>query len=143
VKTDGAWKKGVEREMIVARLRALLSERRDILFAYLFGSASESIPFRDIDVAIWWNDGHIFRPGSDAELDLGIELENALALPVDLVVLNHASDALIHRASLGILLVDRDPGRRAELLETSWARYFDFQPKRDAFIAELATAPDP
>lgn len=41
-----------EREKLIHKIKNLLRQRKDILFAYLFGSFAEGGPFRDIDLAI-------------------------------------------------------------------------------------------
>lgn len=42
-----------EREKLINKIKNLLQQREDILFAYLFGSFAGGGPFRDIDIAIW------------------------------------------------------------------------------------------
>uniref|UniRef100_A0A832GR29 Polymerase beta nucleotidyltransferase domain-containing protein n=1 Tax=Caldimicrobium thiodismutans TaxID=1653476 RepID=A0A832GR29_9BACT len=41
-----------EREKLIHRIKNLLQQREDILFAYLFGPFAEGGPFRDIDLAL-------------------------------------------------------------------------------------------
>jgi predicted nucleotidyltransferase len=42
-----------DREDIVRTLSRAISGRRDVAFAYLYGSFAPPEPFRDIDVAVW------------------------------------------------------------------------------------------
>jgi predicted nucleotidyltransferase len=118
------------REEIESRLRTSLAERSDVLAAYLFGSVSRgtATPTSDVDVAI------LLAAAPPTTVDglhvrLEGELERALAIPVQLVVLNRAPCDLIHRVLRdGILVVDRDPGARIRFEVDARNRYFDLQP---------------
>lgn len=43
----------MDKEVLKARLRELLENRKEIAFAYLFGSFLEGEGFRDVDVALY------------------------------------------------------------------------------------------
>jgi predicted nucleotidyltransferase len=118
------------REEIESQLRTSLAARADVLAAYLFGSVSRGMatPNSDVDVAILLATAPC--PTVDG-LHLGLEgeLERALGMPVQVVVLNRAPCDLIHRVLRdGILLVDRDRGARIRFEIHARNRYFDLQP---------------
>ena len=118
------------REEIESRLRASLSARGNVLAAYLFGSVARgtATTASDVDVAVLLTAD---PPRTLDGLHLGLEddLERALGVPVQLVVLNRALCDLVHRVLRdGILLLDRDPGRRIRFEVDARNRYFDLQP---------------
>lgn len=82
-----------ERDKILEKIKNLLQERKEILFAYLFGSFAEGGPFRDIDLAICGkiplslsflfeldellekNLGYYVDPVDSREANLGLQME--------------------------------------------------------------------
>jgi hypothetical protein len=69
-------------------------------------------------------------------------LERALKLPVDMVVLNHASPDLIHRVLRdGILVVDNAPGERIQFEVKARNEYFDVLPFLRRYRRHLSDAP--
>ncbi|MCS7178067.1 MAG: nucleotidyltransferase domain-containing protein [Anaerolineae bacterium] len=63
-----------EREAIVAALKGVLEAQPDVRFAYLYGSFLEGLPFHDVDVAIYLEDGGDF---TERALELAGEAERA------------------------------------------------------------------
>ena len=132
------------REEIESRLRASLSARGNVLAAYLFGSVARgtATTASDVDVAVLLTAD---PPRTLDGLHLGLEddLEHALGVPVQLVVLNRAPCDLVHRVLRdGVLLVDRDPGARIRFEVDARNRYFDLQPflrRYRRFPVEAAT----
>ena len=118
------------RDQIEARLRTTLAAHGDVVAAYLFGSVARGTAKRgsDVDVAV------LLRADPPRTVDglrLGLEgeLERALGLPAQLVVLNRAPSDLTHRVLRdGILLLDRDPSARIRFEVDTRNRYFDLQP---------------
>ena len=108
----------------------MLAGRGEVVAAYLFGSVARgtATPASDIDVAILF----VADPPSTIDgLHLGLEgeMEQALGVTVQLVVLNRAPCDLVHRVLRdGVLLVDRDPGARIRFEVDARNRYFDLQP---------------
>ena len=118
------------REEIESRLRASLSAREDVLSAYLFGSVARGTATgaSDVEIAVLLASDPP-RTLDGLHLQLEGELERALGLPVQLVVLNRAPCDLIHRVLRdGILVVDRDPSARIRFEVDARNRYFDLQP---------------
>jgi len=107
-----------EKERLLSSLRELLGKRDEVLFAVVFGGFLEDRPFRDVDVGVYLAYGRAAEDIVEAALyaeELGVELSEALGLPVDVVVLNHVPAKLLLRALRGRVLVDKDPIKRARL----------------------------
>jgi predicted nucleotidyltransferase len=118
---------------IESRLREFLAARAEqegIAAAYLFGSMARGTagPRSDVDVGILYSE----NPPLTLEglgLDLEGDLEKLLRLPVQLVVLNHASvDLVIRVLRDGKLLVDRDRSRRVQFEVRKRNEFWDLEP---------------
>ncbi len=120
-------------------VQSILSSKREINFAYIFGSFVESEFYSDVDVAVHVDSKQMSISGFEYALRLGAELERAIRIPVDLILMNEAPAHLIHQISKGNLLVNRDDDFRTDFLCASWKRYFDIQPKRlQAYVDMLS-----
>jgi predicted nucleotidyltransferase len=123
----------MDTEAIEARLReffAANAEREGIAAAYLFGSVARGTagPKSDVDVGILYSED----PPHTLE-GLGFELEGELEklfrVPVQVVVLNHASvDLLIRVLRDGKLLVDRDRSTRIRFEVKTRFEFWDLEP---------------
>jgi predicted nucleotidyltransferase len=118
---------------IEAKLRSLLSARAEadgIAAAYLFGSVARGTqrPDSDVDVGVLYSQDPpktLLGMGFVLEADL----ESALGLPVQLVVLNYEPVDLIVRVLRdGKLLVDRDRSRRVQFEVRSRNEFWDLEP---------------
>lgn len=120
-----------EREKLIDKIKNLLQQREDILFAYLFGSFAEGGPFRDIDLAIGGREP--FTLG--ALLDLNELLEKELGYYVDLIDLREANLGLqMEVFRRGILLFSRDEELRTDLIERCSRLYPEYVFFRRLFL---------
>jgi hypothetical protein len=118
---------------VETKLREVLNARagsEEIAAAWLFGSVARGTagPESDVDVGVLYRQD---PPRSLAGLGLDLEgdLETALGLPVQLLVLNRAPADLILRVLRdGRLLVDRDRSRRIQFEVRSRNEYWDLEP---------------
>jgi predicted nucleotidyltransferase len=119
-------------------LALCLQNRPEILFAILYGSAAEGLPFRDLDIALFVDRASV--PAS-AELDyafaLADELEQVASHPVDVRVINDAPLPFRYNVSRGIPLMFNDKEVFALLLERTWDEFLDFQPVAMKYLKEL------
>lgn len=129
-----------EIERVLAELLALRPER--FLAVYLFGSRARgtAVEGSDVDIAVLYADAP--APGLEGlDLDLEADIERALALPVQLIVLNAAPADLVHRVLRdGRLLIDRDPGRRIRFEVKARNEFFDLQPALARYRAARSPA---
>jgi hypothetical protein len=122
-------------------LTEFLQDRKEIVFAYLHGSFVGGHDFRDIDIAVFLENGSV--PSGDHveyEISLSLQLEKRLRLPVDVKILNNAPLSFRYHASRGILLLTRDESIRENFLTRTWSEYFDFLPLSRIYQEEMTRA---
>ncbi len=126
------------RRDVLARLKEALAEHLEIVFAYVHGSFVEGGPFRDIDLAIWVRaEVASARHPVDYELDLGLDLQRVIGIPVDVKRLNEAPLAFRYHATRGHVLLSQDDDVREAWVERVRDEYWDFQPVARRHLAEL------
>ena len=128
---------------IKQKVHSILEPRSEILFAYLHGSVFSSQKPNDIDVAVFLVPEAYERLQASGTVNLEyaipleMELETSIGMPVDLQVLNNAPLRFQYSAgSKGEVIVDRDSGIRADFEGLTRVQYFDFRPKREAYLKE-------
>jgi len=116
---------------VVARLTSFFAaDPSGAVAVYLFGSQArrDARAGSDVDVAVLFEnlpEPTLMGPG----LTLEGTLERELRCRVDLVVLNTAPADLVHRVLRdGILVLDRDRGRRIAFEVARRNEFFDLQP---------------
>jgi len=120
------------RQETVERLSEMLTEEREVVFAYLYGSFMES-GARDIDIAIYVDEGLV----DDAlryQLRLSTKIEMAVRFPVDVLILNHAPMRLQYQAIKGRLLICKDNEMRLGFVEQLLIDYLDYRPLEEQMI---------
>lgn len=109
------------RERIINIIKSHLSDKDDVIFAYLHGSFAESGRFRDIDLAIFMR-----KPGREIEIesDFSYELTEKTGYQVEVRIINKASVAF-QMAVLrkGRLLLNREDDVRTDFIEDVGRRY--------------------
>jgi predicted nucleotidyltransferase len=125
----------------IQKLKDFLSERDEVVFAYLHGSFVQGEEFQDVDVAVFLADG---APRStddvEYEISLSLGLDKKLGLPVDIKILNRAPLSFRYHALRGTLLLTRDESAREDFLNRTWSEYFDFLPLSRIYQEELTRA---
>lgn len=119
------------RDAVVETLRRFFAESApDVISAYLFGSTARGSrrEASDVDVAVLLSE-EPSRTLAGLRFELAAELEVAIGLAVQLVILNRAPADLVHRVLRdGVLLVDRDPSARIRFEVRRRNEFFDLQP---------------
>ena len=128
------------KEVILQKVKTLVYEHEEIIFAYLFGSFTEKEDYRDIDLAIYLDETHPRVSNLFYDIELSREIEEIVKIPVDIIILNYAPDRLVYRASKGLLLKDKDEELRSDFLLFRWKRYLDFQEVLKKYRQELKSA---
>ena len=117
-----------------------LEPRSEVHFAYLHGSASEGLPYQDLDVALYLEPDHpATRDPFDYEMHLSVQLTRVLGFPVDVHVLNPAPLGFQHAAVAGELLLVRDTDELSDYLERVARSYMEFAALGRAYLLEVLT----
>lgn len=126
-----------EKKEIKNNLSSLLSNKDEIIFAYIHGSFIDAYWFRDLDIAVYLDENKLEKRALDYELSLSVELEKALKLPVDIKILNYAPLSFRYKATKGEKIFSRDEEIRYTFLEETWHCYLDFAPVEKEFMNEV------
>ncbi|MGB9891447.1 nucleotidyltransferase domain-containing protein [Thermodesulfovibrio yellowstonii] len=112
-----------QKNQIIHLLKTLLHNEEKVVFAYLYGSFIEQTFFNDIDIAIYCSEiESVFNFQADMKIKISNELINAgIDISpdyIDLRVINNAPyDFLIEVLDRGVLIVDKNPELRTNLIE--------------------------
>ncbi len=111
-----------KRQEIKEKAKQILSERKDIIFAFVFGSFLDSPSFRDIDIGVYKDDikqEEVF----DYELNLNQEIAKESGLPSDIIetkVLNFAPNSFLNKIfNHGQLLFCKDHQLLSDMIENT------------------------
>ena len=130
-----------EKRIVIQKIADFLKTKQYILFAYIFGSFVSQDSFSDIDIGIFIADKHHESP-LNLELNLEIELQNIVHMPVDVRVLNHAPLSFVYNVLKNrIVIVDKNKTLRADFEGLIFKKYFDFKHLRDEYLREIVNAP--
>lgn len=136
----------METSNIAKNVERILSERPEVLFGYLHGSALSSDNPRDIDVAVFLDPERYENLVSEGELNLTfaipleMELEARIGYKVDVQVLNGAPLPFQYRViETGVLIADKDSDTRCDFESLTRVKYFDFRPRLRAYLQEIIT----
>lgn len=126
-----------EKQQLSDLLTGLLSNREEILFAYVYGSFLHG-HFRDIDIGVFLQAG---SSGATEplryEMTLEQELEDAAGVPVDVRVLNAAPLPFAYSVlQTGEVLVSRDEKARCDFVCRIYTHYHDFAYYRKRYRRE-------
>ncbi|MCD6569588.1 MAG: nucleotidyltransferase domain-containing protein [Deltaproteobacteria bacterium] len=114
---------------IIGKVRNFVENQEEIIFAYIFGSFPDNNIFNDLDLAIYIDENSTSPKKIFYEIELSNQLEDIIGIPVDVVVLNKASDSILYRASNGIVIKNSNDNIRVSFITTHWKKYWDFKNK--------------
>ena len=122
----------IRKEQIESKLLLFFSERKEVLFAYLFGSVAKESAGRlsDIDIAVYLDPVMIPEAGGYGyQSELIVELQAILKDKVDLVVLNEAPTVLRFQVlKSGSLIYCASEAERRKFHENTMNKYLDLKP---------------
>jgi len=122
----------VNKEFVKSKLPSFFSAKREITFAYLFGSVAKGSAGKlsDIDIAVFINPMYLpLDSGYGYKSELLVELQAVLAGEVDLVILNSASTMLKFQVlKNGALIYCRSEDERRMFHEKAILKYLDIKP---------------
>lgn len=120
------------------QLTICLQGRPEILFALLYGSATEGESFRDLDVGIFVDRTAVSVAAEMSySFALADELQHIVHYPVDVRIINDTPLGFRYNVSCGTALVVNDAEKFYAFLERTWDEYLDFQPVAWQYLKEL------
>jgi predicted nucleotidyltransferase len=118
------------RDLIIATIKNGLEEDNRLVFAYLYGSFARAEAFRDVDIGVYLRNPveSQFAVSFDVKERISRNLRrlgvNVEADRFDVKILNDAPFTFLKRVFIeGILLLDREPDRRTDLIEYVSVKY--------------------
>ena len=130
-----------QKQSIIKGIASRLKKRKNIIFAYIFGSFAQEEKFSDIDIGVFVSE-KISQEPLNYEFDLEEEIQSFTHLPVDVRIINHAPLSFVyHVIKEGILIIDKDAGKRADFEGIIFKKYLDFAFFRRRYLKEVPNAP--
>ena len=127
---------------ITATIRKTLQPRKEVIFAYVFGSRATGVQREgsDIDVAVYLNPAKK-QEFFEIRLKLLEVLSRALPKEADILVLNTASPFMKYVVlQEGKLVLERNPDARLDFELKTLNEYFDYKPILEQYHNRLRTA---
>jgi len=129
------------KEQIVKEISSQLNKRKTVIFSYIFGSFVTDDKFSDIDIGVFCTE-KISKEPLDFEFELEEEIKSLTKFPVDVRVINHAPLSFVYRVvKEGILIADKDIGKRTDFEGMIFKKYMDFAIYRKRYLKEVMNAP--
>lgn len=127
-------------EALLGRVRYVLCQAEDVLFAYLYGSRArgEGLPASDLDVAVYLRPSGIKQYVRREKELTALFVSHFHTDQVDLRILNAMPLLLKYRIlKVGILIHSRNELRRSEFETKVMLKFFDFKPYLDEYTELL------
>jgi predicted nucleotidyltransferase len=124
-----------EKEELRQKIRSLLENRKEILFAYLHGTFRVGKNFRDIDLALYVDVREI--SALDYELAFEVLLQETFSYPFDVRILNNCPTSFAYQVIRdGDRIYVADDDQRATFEEGVLSRYLDFLPYHKQYLSD-------
>jgi predicted nucleotidyltransferase len=129
-----------KKSSLIKEISKVLDSRKEILFAYIYGSFLEEGNFRDIDIAVDVgdiNEKTDFVYEENLEKDLKKSL--SINIPVDVRVINRSPISFKYQVLKGRLIVNHNEEKRVDFTVHTVSRYLDLESvlsyyQKEAFI---------
>lgn len=128
-----------ERKRLMKYLTEVLKKRNDVVFAYVYGSFAEGLPFHDIDVGVYVSEIKK-EEATFYSLELAQRFSNELRIPIDVRVLNFAPVLFLYHVIQGNLISERNEEIRMHFVEQIVQRYLDLKPMVRRAVKEAFAA---
>ncbi len=130
-----------EKQRIIKEMASRIKKRKNIIFAYIFGSFVRDDEFSDIDIGIFCKKLENIDPLS-FEFELEKDINSITKFPVDVRIINHAPVSFVFAViKEGLLVKDEDPNKRADFEGMIFKKYADFAIYRKRYLREVLNAP--
>jgi predicted nucleotidyltransferase len=128
-----------ERRDLGNKLKRILEDRKEMEFAYLYGSFIEDLPFHDVDLGIYVT-GIVESQATSWAINLAQMLSSKLRIPIDVRILNFAPVSFLYHVFCGDLILEKNEEVRSHVVERTVQKYLDLKPilyksMKEAFAA--------
>jgi hypothetical protein len=123
----------VNRRKIIEKITDYLSQKQEVIFAYIYGSfVRDKEAFRDIDIALFVKEP-VYK--FTFESDISYELTTIIGYQVEVRVINNAP-VYFQMAVLqkGKVIFSQDEDKRTDFIQNVGKRYFDYAHLREIAI---------
>jgi len=123
---------------VSAKISKIIEKQPHVVFAFLFGSqaSGKATGESDIDLAIYFEDGHVPEPFKS--IDLQAEIAAQMSKDIDLVVLNRANPIIkMQVLKNGQLIFANDPKALSRFFVNAVMAYADLKRMRAGIEASL------
>jgi uncharacterized protein len=127
----------LKKDKIIKKINNFIQNQNEIIFAYIFGSFIEEEKFHDIDIAIYVNEKKTSSKSTFYEIELSNQIESITSIPIDIIRLNSAPDAIVYRATKGLLIKNDNDNLRINYITACWKKYWDYQNIVQEYLSEL------
>ena len=126
----------MKKEKIKKSLKELLSQKKEIIFAYLYGSFLEREDYSDIDVGIYVNEEKI-KDLFEYEMNLYAFIREKLNKEVDIRILNKAPLGFIFNVLKGEILFSKNDNLLTDFIEKVGREYSEFHYLNKKYTEEI------
>lgn len=121
-----------QKEELIKKIRNYLSQKKDIVFAYIYGSFVNKRGFRDIDIALFMKEP---IEAFELETDFSYELTTIIGYPVEVRIINNAPVSF-QMAVLRMkeVVFSRDEGKHTDFIQDVGKRYIDYSHLREIAV---------
>ncbi len=129
-----------KKEEILSIIRTYLQSYSSIIFVFVHGSfLEEQISFRDIDIAVFFDEENVRRQNNiiDHCLELSAHLSSLIHIAVDVHALNDSGIGFRYEVTRGKLLLTRDEEISFDFIEKTRLEYFDLKPLLEENLNDL------
>lgn len=129
-----------DKQDLINTISNICRTKKDIVFAYIFGSFISKDEFKDIDVGVYIYDietATILK----SELELERELEDIIRVPADVRVINNAPISFVYNILKDkVVILDNNIDLRSDFEGIVLKKYFDLQYFRKEYLREIVNA---
>jgi predicted nucleotidyltransferase len=124
--------------IIIEKIKEILRKKKEILFAFLFGSSLKSENPNDIDIGVFVKEKDIDEESAfDYSLSLSSELSYELDRELDVSIMNYASLGLLKNIIQGELLFAQNQQFVEDYIERKSFEYMEYYELSKFFLRDV------
>src|SRR3972149_3589228 len=130
----------MDKQNLINKISRIFCTKKDIVFAYIFGSFISKDEFKDIDIGVYI-DNIETATILNYEMKLELESEDIIGIPVDIRIINNAPISFVYNILKDkIVMIDNNIDLRSDFEGLVYKKYFDFQYFRKEYLREIVNA---